>query len=360
MPRRAPFSARLSGIPSCAGLMTRLALGRAQSAGVNLAPLLHHAGLNFRDIKDENVPLSVTAQITSLNLIAEALSDKLLGFHIARSMDLRKTGFLYYVAASAETLGDALSKIARYSVIVNEGVELKTGIDKALRINFRYPCVSRQSDRHQIEAWITALVRFSREMTDRELRLGSLRIMHQRIRESNEFDSFLGCNAEFGADEDELVLPREAAKLPIINADHYLNKLLTRYCEEVLANSKTRPGALRAKVENTIAALLPHGTARIDIVANKLGISPRTLRRKLALEDTSFARILEDLRIALAQRYLAEHDLPISRIAWLLGYTEVSAFSHAYRRWTGRAPRVGRSGRRNSSSSLTSPRQAPH
>jgi AraC-like DNA-binding protein len=114
----------------------------------------------------------------------------------------------------------------------------------------------------------------------------------------------------------------------------------------VLARRKTRSGALQTDVENVIAALLPHGQTRIETVAQKLGFSPRTLRRKLAAEGVTFGGILEDLRFVLARDYLAQHDLPISRIAWLLGYTEVSAFSHAFRRWSGRTPRADRSRRR--------------
>jgi AraC-like DNA-binding protein len=94
---------------------------------------------------------------------------------------------------------------------------------------------------------------------------------------------------------------------------------------------------------------LPHGQARRDVVAQKLGLSPRTLGRKLSADGISFARILEELRIGLAKRYLSERGLSISRIAWLLGYTEVSTFSHAFRRWAGRAPRADRSWRRSPS-----------
>jgi AraC-like DNA-binding protein len=105
-------------------------------------------------------------------------------------------------------------------------------------------------------------------------------------------------------------------------------------------------GAIQADVENALAALLPHGQTGIESVAEKLRMSARTLRRKLAAEGVTFAKILEDLRFALAKHHLAEPDLSISRIAWMLGYTEVSAFSHAFRRWSGRPPRAVRSQRR--------------
>jgi AraC-like DNA-binding protein len=350
---RTPPAKRLSAIPSCAGLMTRLACARAKAAGIDLPPLLRRVRLSVQDIEDESIRLSVATQIQSLNVLAEALNDRLLGFHLGRDMDLRRTGFLYYVAASSDVLGHALQELARCATTLNEGVRLEADLGETLRVGFAYAGVSRRSDRHQIEAWITAIVRCCREISGRDLAPLGARIMHQRIAESAKIDSFLGCSVEFGADRDEISLPGEAAKLPVVNADRFLNKLVIGYCEEVVSRRKARSGVIQADVENAIAALLPHGETRIENVAQKLRVSPRTLRRKLAAEGVTFAGILEDLRFALAKYYLAEQDLSISRIAWLLGYTEVSAFSHAFRRWTGRTPRADRSRRRPAATTPT-------
>jgi AraC-like DNA-binding protein len=85
-------------------------------------------------------------------------------------------------------------------------------------------------------------------------------------------------------------------------------------------------------------------------IARRLGMSPRTLARRLAEEGLTFSTVLEGLRTALARRYLQDEDLPISKIAWLLGYGEVSAFTHAYKRWTGRTPREARASEKRSAS----------
>jgi AraC-like DNA-binding protein len=84
--------------------------------------------------------------------------------------------------------------------------------------------------------------------------------------------------------------------------------------------------------------LLPHGQARAEVVAKKLGMSERTLARRLAEGGATFIEILQQLKASLAIRYLEEERLPISKIAWLLGFEEVSSFSHACRRWTGKSP----------------------
>ena len=244
-----------------------------------LPPLLRRIGLTARDIENESVPLRVTSQIKCLNLMAEALGDRLLGFHVAQGMDLRRGGLLYYVAASSEVLGDALHRIARYSSMVNEGVKLEAETGEKLRIVFAYAGVPRRHDRHQIEAWTTLIIRYCRELTGRGLQALAVRLMHHRIPESGEIDSFCGRRIEFSSDMDEVSFAGEAAKLPIANADPFLNKLLIGYSENVVTRRSERSGVIRADVENALASLLPHGQTQIKNVARRLGVGPRTLRR---------------------------------------------------------------------------------
>jgi AraC-like DNA-binding protein len=95
---------------------------------------------------------------------------------------------------------------------------------------------------------------------------------------------------------------------------------------------------LRTKVENAIASVLPHGRVLVEDIARSLGMSERTLARKLSDEGgLNFTQILQ-LRRDLAVRYLDDPKLHVSKIAWLLGFHEVSAFTHAFKRWTGKTP----------------------
>src|SRR5205085_639720 len=125
--------------------------------------------------------------------------------------------------------------------------------------------------------------------------------------------------------------------------DEHLNELLRRYAEEALARKPQERTTVRSRAEEVLAKLLPHGRAFASELARRLGMSSRTLSRKLGEEDTSFAEILDQLRAALAKRYLHDETLPVSEIAWLLGYREVSSLTHAFRRWTGMTPRQFRS-----------------
>jgi AraC-like DNA-binding protein len=158
-------------------------------------------------------------------------------------------------------------------------------------------------------------------------------------------DKFFGTEVEFGAGADEVVFPPPVVSLPLVRRDNYLNNLLRRYADEALARRPRQHGRIRSAVEDTVPQLLPHGKPSVSEVARRLGMSTRTLSRKLNAEGTAFADILDQLRSALAQDYLSERGLPISEIARPLGlgYCEVSSFTHAFKRWTGKTPRQFRS-----------------
>ena len=121
--------------------------------------------------------------------------------------------------------------------------------------------------------------------------------------------------------------------------------MCVRCCEAALERRSKSFSPLKTKVENEIAVQLPHRQARHHFVAAKLGMSPRTLARRLAAEGLCFADIMVQVRSALADRYLADRSLSISQIAWLLGYAEIGAFTRAFRRWTGMAPTAAQRGR---------------
>jgi AraC-like DNA-binding protein len=134
------------------------------------------------------------------------------------------------------------------------------------------------------------------------------------------------------------VLRDECRGLPVVSADLHLSEILVGFCEETLTSRKQARGSFRVRVENAIAPLLPHGKPQAGVVARKLNVSPRTLARCLAEEDLSFGSVLEEMRRELALRYLQDAKLSISQVAWLLGFQEAGAFTHAFRRWTGQTP----------------------
>ena len=333
---------RFRAIPSASGGIARLVSTRLIEAGIDPAPLLARAGLTVEQIDNRDARLSAQSQIKLLELAADALQDDFIGFHLAQDYDLREIGLLYYVLASSEILADALYRAERYSGIANEGISLQARTGKETAIALNYVGMDRRSDRHHMEFWLVSLVRLFRQLTNRRVMPTRIAVMHHRKKTPAEFRSYLGCEIEFGSIVDEVVFPAAVKLMPVVSADPYLNQLLLKYFEEALAHRPATGASLRSSVEKAITPLLPHGKANASEVARQLGMSHRTLARRLAAEQLTFSAIQTELKTDLAKRYLRDGDLPISQIAWLLGYREVSAFTHAFKRWTGTAPRQSR------------------
>ena len=328
----------LASIPTAQGGLSRLAIARLKGARMPVAPLLVRVGLTPELIADPDERLSVRSQVRLLEEAAIALKDDCIGFTLAREFDLREIGLIYYVMASSQTLGEGLKRLARYSRVTNEALVFGYREGNSLTISLSYSGVPRHSDRHQIEFCMFAVLRICRALTGQNLVPKHFSVAHHRSEGISEMARFVGTKVEFGADADEFDLNVDARGLPLIHADSYLNELLLKSCEAALADRKGEMSQLRTRVENAISSLLPHRRVLVEDVARGLGMSERTLARKLADEGLNFTEILHQLRRDLAIRYLDDRKLHVSKIAWLLGFQEVSAFTHAFKRWTGKTP----------------------
>jgi len=263
-------------MPNAQGVVARLAYARAQGAGVELAPLLRKARLTVAQLENPRSPVKARDQIDFLNLVAAALDDDFLGARLALLPDLREAGLIHYVIASSATLAEALQRAARYGTIVNESFTQRFIDGNHIGLAIEYRGVSRHDDRHQIEFWVTTLVRACREATGTRLVPSRVRLTHARPRLDAKLAGYFGDDVAFGAAVDEILFPRSAGPTRILGADPYLNRLLLSYCEEALARRMPR-GSFRHAVINVLAPLLPHGDATADVVAQRLAVSRRIM-----------------------------------------------------------------------------------
>ena len=318
---------------------TRLAIKELQRAKIDPRPLLAKAGISLLKLDEEPKRVRAESQILFLEIAADALGDSALGLHLAQHFDLRECGILYYVLAASPNLGEAIRNLVRYLAVSNESMPLvisEAAKRTVLAVNYNIP---RHTDRLFVEYAFAVLLRAFRELTGRNISPKLVTFIHARNTDKPEFDCFYGGAVRFKATADTIVLPAELLSAPILASDKYLLQILKNACEEVLGRRSNISSTLRAMVENEIAQLLPHGKAQVEIVASRLGMSSRTLARRLSEEGTSYATILDELRRDLSARYLKDPALSLNQIAWLLGYSMVTSLNHAFRRWTGTSPK---------------------
>jgi len=159
---------------------------------------------------------------------------------------------------------------------------------------------------------------------------------HARPDDIEPHNRLFQCPIEFDSPAAEIIFDRSLLESPVITADPNLVAILDQHVKESLAKIPGR--SLSHQVRAFLSSRLPGTPPTLDETARDLGMSMRTIQRRLSEEDTSHKQLLRQIRHELALRYLKERSVAISEVAFLLGFSEPSAFYRAFRRWTGMTP----------------------
>lgn len=312
-------------------------------------PAAVFAGTGFgQGLLNQEEPAAPFAAIAGLfSRAAELSKDPLFGFRLGCRSDLRAAGLLGYIARTSPTAGCFLRNIARYAGVMSSGWEVDTS-RLASHGEFAWSCkaASGQKADQYIEFLAALFFTALREAAGTRIEPQQAAFAHRHRRGVDEMAAYYGCPVRFGAAASCVVFKPEDLDLPLLSADRLLLRVLRAYGDQMLHGRGLGRGStdLTAQVEEAVSARLSGGSASLANVAGDLGMSPRTLSRKLARAGTSYFTILEELRKALAIRYLRESRLSLSEIAFLLGYSGLNSFSEAFRRWTGQSPGQFRGG----------------
>jgi AraC-like DNA-binding protein len=342
------------GLPTAMGFAAKQAIDALRRRDFATGPVLREAGISERDLAESD-PLrhriSAMGQSRLLDFAAEAIKDTAFGLHLAEQADPRDAGIIFYAMSAAETLGEALALLDRYSRIANEAARLKrTATPEGLAVEIGFVGLPRPLGRQGAEFLMAVIVRVLRELAGRDIRPIRTAFAHARNADLPEFERFFGCPVEFGravsegVASDLLEFSNDAVAAPLPTADPKLFKALEPFCDLAAKERRTASDTFRAAVEKEAEILLPHGKAQQQTVAKALGMSARTFARRLAAEETTYEEVLDQLRRSLALQYLKDPGMSLSKIAWLLGYEGATSFTHAFKRWTGHSPSVARKG----------------
>lgn len=320
-------------------LWVRQLAEQLKTGGLPVKALLAEARIEPRSLNAEDSRLPFDQIATFFEQAAGAVGDSCLGFHFGQSRDPRDVGLLGYIGLSSPTVRDALCNIARYTRVFSDAVAIEpealedTGV---ITWHFRGAPTLRQQQ--FIEFSVTNILRTFRSLTGRNLSPARVTFSHSRNADLKEFERFYACPVEFAAPRTLIQFQLKDLHLSLQTADDRLLAILQAHCQEVLDRHKATAPSLIERVERLVVDRLTSDEARLESVATELGVSKRTLSRRLAELGTSFNDIIDDLRRELALTYLRDSELSMTEIAFLLGYTEVASFNTAFKRWTGATP----------------------
>jgi AraC-like DNA-binding protein len=271
-----------------------------------------------------------------------ALGDDNLGVHLAESgVSAASFGVVGYLVRASTTVGEALARAQQFHRLVKDRGRLELIASPAGATVIDAPEADRvQWSRPVAELTIASYVHLSRAWTGAPVVPREVRFQHARPRDTRELERFFGCKLRFRQRENALVLSRDILELPFVTGEPALGAYL-----ESAAASRLEQLPLPSLVDEVRAAIgdeLRSGDVIIEGVAQRVGVTPRSLQRRLRDEGTSYRELVDAIRhkraIELLQRGVSFDD-----IAALLGFSEARAFRRAFRRWTGLLPSAARS-----------------
>jgi AraC-like DNA-binding protein len=284
----------------------------------------------------ERIPVSRAA--SAWLAAVQATGEPALGLHTSRALSPGDYGILEYLARVSPTLGAAAERLGRYHALLNCRAEVALLASGPLAyVRYIVP-PSTELPRPYLELVLATWVRFGQEMTGDTAAIAAVHLPYPAPADTGLYPRLLGCEVRFECPHAEIAITRAMLARPLPRGDLGLVAVLDRHAEALLAQSA--PTTLWTKrVSDEVEARLPDGTPRLAEVADALGVAERALRRHLERERTSFAAVVDATRRRLAAELVENPGLSLGEIAFLLGFSEASAFHRAYRRWTGRTPR---------------------
>ena len=321
--------------------LSLMLLDYAAQQGLDRAQLIRSIGLSEEDLNDPDSRVKTAKGVQLWRAVDEALGDPALGLHVGAAVEAKQLGLVGYAIFHSRDGYSALHRFARYVRILSEAVQFE--VDQAGRntaITWHvHPALTAL--RHPVEAGVTLLVALARDITGVHVNPVRVDLPGPRPEMLGEYQSYFECPVTFGQPTARVEFSHEHLSLPTRAPDETLVAYLDDLATIKLNPLEDRDESMTEAVRRTLWTMLPGGRPDLWRTAEELGVSVRTLQRRLGEEQSSFSRVLDELRRDLSSELLTDRKLSISEVAFMLGYSEPSAFQRAYRRWFGVSARRG-------------------
>jgi AraC-like DNA-binding protein len=296
---------------------TRAVLAAAESRGLRSSELLRLAKVaELPPNALATIPLSVHFGVIAAGM--KLTDDPSFILDVARDVPVETYDVVGFAMRSAPDFGSAAEVARRYQALYTESsiFEVERS-SRGLRVWFKPSGPLPLAARCGTESAVAQMVVVGRQLCGPGVRATRVAFRHPPPRSTSAHDRFFGVTVEWNAPLAELACDAEVATLPVLQADPGLHDFLVRTAEAALAAHRS-PATLVDQARRVAAELLPSGKLSIDTAASRLGMSTRTLRRRLQEHGTSFLELRDAVRLELSKRYLEERSLPLAEIAFLL------------------------------------------
>ena len=307
-----------------------------ESYGIDPGPLFTAEGIKVRLPIDPSMRIPYEKVDRIRAKAAKASGDEAIGIRSASVYSSSQLGALGYAWQASLTLRKACARLERFIRIVNDkAIVLVEDKDRCmvvtLKLNVPSQCIRARDD-----GALATITRMCQTVYGDRFRLTAVNFKHSAPKDIKPYFEYFGCQLNFDQTENQLLIPLSLADELLTGANSQLALLNDQVITQRLAQLDRSD--IVARVQAALMEQLPNGTVSDDLVASTLHMSVRTMHRKLAEVDNNFRNLLVEMRRELAEQYILDNSLTLTEISMLLGFSEPSSFSRAFKHWTGSAP----------------------
>jgi AraC-like DNA-binding protein len=259
-----------------------------------------------------------------------------LGFDFGKTISADRWGILGYIAYTSPTLKVALAKQRKFQSLAGSiGIPISETVCENLLLKW---IPAYQCSHHIVEEIITGWATLASNLSQSKIKPRSIYFQHYcQGNNIQKYVEYFACPVHFGHDFNGIEIEQASLDIPLSAADKSINEVLCEQANRMLCDIIEQSPI--ESVNQYIINQLPLGVPEIDEAANQLGLSVRTLQRKLSDNEKTFTSMIDNIRKDLALSYLKNTNTKIIYIAQMLGFSEQSAFQRAFKRWTGHTPK---------------------
>lgn len=305
--------------------------------GVTPEALALGAGLPADALAPLPASLPACDYVRLLDAGAALAQDAHFGLHVGEHVKLGTYSVYGLVLLACRDFGQAFEQTVRYEALAHDlgrSQLSQHGATAQYAWTSHYP----EASRHLADSIFAGIQTFGHWLAGGRMPPARLSFTHAGSADTREYERVFGALPRFDAPANSACFDAALLALPLPNADTTLYPVLREHAERLLSQREAAPPAIVAEVRAAVVRTLAHDRVRLGSIAAGLDMSPRTLQRKLAEAGASFQQVLDGARYALAVDYLRQDSLSLLEIALLLGYQEQSAFTHAFKEWSGSNP----------------------
>jgi AraC-like DNA-binding protein len=317
----------------------RLLTAALEDLGEDWRPILRACNIDPACIEDPEARIAQERFDSVWKAASTIANDPCIGLHAGERIHPRAVNLFGYLMLSSATLGDGIQRVARYQDVLTGQPWLRLVEGEAPSTRICVGIVHADPDSRAIHAEYVAalLLQVMNWVSEQPIEPLAVRFSHAARADVEEYRRVLRGSVYFGSERSEMTFAPGVLELPSQHANARFARLHEQYAAELLASQ--RDTSVAERVRKQLASGLESGPPDRSSVARSLGLSDRSLQRRLRDEGTKFRSVLDEWRKDLARQQLQQHDLPVAEVAYLTGFSEVSSFTRAVRRWFGCTPR---------------------